>query len=165
MGMLASYPGSEHLALGAAGHNRYGEFVISNKDGQAVVIPNEWKVPLAAHLLADVDNLFAPEVTKRISDLRTRLEKKKGKKSQVEVEDIAFLKSLQHSLECLMQEYLEGDPKTSSRYEYAPRYPRALAYTPSSARMSEETKRVIADLILPDEEQDDTPLPWAKNDE
>jgi hypothetical protein len=134
--------------LETAGLNGDGEFIVRSKDGHVVRIPNEWAVPLAAHLLAPF-GIFDPRATRVLRDLEQRGRKKRGGK--VEEKDAEALAALAERLEHLMQHYLEADPKTSRREEWRAAYP--------APRVRPE-REAEDNLGTPVEEMDDTPAPW-----
>lgn len=155
MGLLVPDPGPH--CVWSAGPNADGDFVIASKEGQFVQVPDKWKVPLAAWLLGTT-TIFAPETFGALRDLEKRLARKRGKKSEQDERDVRFLGALAHALECLMHEYLEADPRTSTRYEYRPEY--------YQDRLADLRKRGLvpperAEPERPKEELDDTPLPWT----
>lgn len=147
MGLKVPAPDSDR-DLSAAGMSGEGAFIVVSRDGHSVRIPDEWRVPLAAHLLAGT-GVFDVQVVKYLRALQQRALKKRGNK--VDAKDARVLGEIAHGMECLIQEYLEADPKTSRRYEYRPSYHRPH---PGGDRDSEGI------LEGRKEEIDDTPAPW-----
>lgn len=160
MGLLVPAP-KDPKDLWSAGPNGDGEFVIGSEFGWVIRVPDEWRVPLAAHLLAGVTGLFSPNAAKALLEIRQRLEKQRGKSAEQYKKDAALLGELQKALECLLYEYLEAQPSTSTRYEYRPEYydqrRKRLQASPVGYLYRDEVEPPP-----PAEDQDDTPMPWEE---
>lgn len=156
--MLENPEPGEPLAL-VRGDSQEGGFLLTAQSGDMVLVPDEWRVPLAAHLLAGVSGLFDPQAKRRLFEVRRRMEKSKsrGVKRDQEKKDAEVLADLENALGCLFQEYLEADPKTSTKFHYRPEYyedrRRKLVKAGLVAPLAEDRPPPVADV-------DDTPLPW-----
>jgi hypothetical protein len=149
VGLVVPHPLSpDHLW--SAGHNGLGQFVIKTRSGSTVLVPDDWRPPLASHLLAG-SGCFSPEVTRMLR----KLEQRAKKKQKLTPEDAGGLAALATALENLLNEYLEADPKTSTRYEWRPEY-----YEDRAKRYGLEKKDRWQPA--PKEEVDDEPAPWEK---
>jgi hypothetical protein len=147
MGLVVPHPlTGSHLKT--AGPNLHGGFVINTRDGAAVQVPDEWRPALASHLLAG-SGCFSPNVTRTLRELEQRARKKR-KLTPKDAEDLAGLAS---TLENLLNEYLEADPKTSTRYEWKPEY-----YADRVKKYGAREDKPAP----PQEELDDEPAPWEK---
>jgi hypothetical protein len=147
MGLCVPHPKSKK-DLWCAGPNGDGVFLVVNEHGDAVTVPDEWRWALASHLLLG-SGIFDPKVTAFLRELQAKAGKKRGGK--LSGDDGKRLRELADRLEDVLQEYLEADPKTSTRYEYRPEY-----YEQRVRRMGlkkPEPEPVVEDI-------DDTPVPW-----
>lgn len=124
--------------------------------GAAVSVPDRMRVPLAAWLLAGVSGILDRDATAALREGAARLEKVRGKGATAAKKEASSLKKLAHSLECLMQELLEADPETSTKFEYRPEY-----YADRQHRLVEEGKlEKIPERVIVEEDLDDSPAPW-----
>jgi hypothetical protein len=151
MGLVVPWP-DEGRELSGAGYNGNGEFLISGKGFQNIYVPDEWRVPLAAHLLSDV-KWIDPKAIAVLRTMETKARRKGKAGKNLTTEDADALGAIAHSLECLVEEFLNADPRTSVRYEYRP------SYYDDVLRARGWAKPIIG---LKPEEMDDTPMPWEK---
>jgi hypothetical protein len=129
--------------------------VIRNGLGQRVAVGGEWRVPLAAWLLSGVSGIMGRDQVAALVGAARRLEKVRGHGRTAALRDAAVLRALSRTLECLVQELLEADPETSTRYEYRPEY-----YADRQHRLVQAGVLQRVERVVHREEPDDTPAPW-----
>jgi hypothetical protein len=131
-------------------------FVIDNARGDRIVVPPQWKISLAAHLLAGTGVLLGRDSVAALRSAASRLDRVRGKGRTAANSESLALRRLALSFECLVQEMLESDPETSTRPEYRPEY-----YVDRQHRLvSEGVLEIVEERKPKPEEFDDTPAPW-----
>lgn len=152
--------------MGWAGVNGNGKFIITSEEAHTVEVPDEWRVPLAAHLLAGTTWLDS-ESFKALREIEQKIRKKR----KLGAEDADRIASLANSLECLMYEFLQAQPSTSTRYEYRPSYYDDTVKRLVESRVGDikqgldwygiiQREREAALAAVPKEALDETPMPW-----
>jgi hypothetical protein len=150
------YESKHDLCWAGEDPHRKSGFAMETSLGRVLTVPPEWRVPLAAHLLAGTGVLLGRDSVAALRSAASRLDRVRGKGRTAANSESLALRRLALSFECLVQEMLESDPETSTRPEYRPEY-----YVDRQHRLvSEGVLEIVEERKPKPEEFDDTPAPW-----